>query len=592
VLIAVHVLAVAHILHWRLAGRTLAPLELNEVMYTLELGIITAGFILMGLAVASVLVFGRFFCSWGCHILALQDLCAWILSTLRIRAKPVRSRALLLVGTGAMLYMFVWPQVRRLIEDRPLPGLHLRDDEGGWASFVTDDFWRNLPDPWIALLTFAVCGFVIVYVLGTRSFCLYACPYGALFGLADRVAPGRIKVDAPACDQCGVCTAVCESHVRVHEEIARFGSVVDPACLKDLDCIAACPSGALSFGWTRPSLDRSLRAGRRRLPSDFSIAEEVLVGAVFLASLAVFRGLYGAVPFLLALAIGGIQAYAAVLGVRLVGAADVRFNAFQLKRSGRLTRAGKWGIVVGVAMSALDLHSGAIRANELLGDRALERAGAANAAGDPEELRLAGTQAVGRLTFCAQHGLVRPRDLNRKLAQAHWAAGDDPSAEAAWTRAVAESRADLESRLDLAASYLKRGEVALAEPVLRESTTLTPRSSKDAAAYAHHRAMAHQYLASIAASRGAFDEAYAALEAAAVEQPGDAALLTQVAMAAAQRSDLDASVGYFRRAAEASPWDPATWGNLAMALEMAGRAGDAAECLRRAHGLGRSPGGP
>jgi hypothetical protein len=35
---AVYLLFALHIIHWRLAGRTLAPLELNEVMYTLELG--------------------------------------------------------------------------------------------------------------------------------------------------------------------------------------------------------------------------------------------------------------------------------------------------------------------------------------------------------------------------------------------------------------------------------------------------------------------------------------------------------------------------------------------------------------------------
>jgi hypothetical protein len=65
-LAAVHVLIAAHIVHWRVGGRTLAPLELNEVMYTLELGIVTAGFIFMSLAVLSTAIFGRFFCSWGC----------------------------------------------------------------------------------------------------------------------------------------------------------------------------------------------------------------------------------------------------------------------------------------------------------------------------------------------------------------------------------------------------------------------------------------------------------------------------------------------------------------------------------------------
>jgi hypothetical protein len=42
-----------HIVHWRIAGKTLAPLELNEVMYTFELGIVTAGFLFMAAVLLS-----------------------------------------------------------------------------------------------------------------------------------------------------------------------------------------------------------------------------------------------------------------------------------------------------------------------------------------------------------------------------------------------------------------------------------------------------------------------------------------------------------------------------------------------------------
>lgn len=587
-LVGVHLLAAAHIAHWMISGKTLAPLELNELMYTLELGIVTAGFILMSLAVLSVFLFGRFFCSWGCHILALQDLCAWILRKLRIRAKPVRSRALLLVGTGAMLYMFVWPQIDRLIGGRPLPILHLRGDEGGWASFVTDDFWRNLPDPWVALLTFFVCGFLIVYVLGTRSFCLYACPYGAVFGLADRVAPGRIKVDHDKCEQCGVCTGVCESHVRVHDEINRFGSVVDPACLKDLDCIAACPNGALSFGLARPSLGRSLHPGRRRLPSDFSPGEEALAAGVFLISLFVFRGLYGAVPFLMSLAVGGMLGYGSVLGVRLLTTPNVRFNAFALKRGGRLTRAGLASAAVGAGVAAFVAHSGAIRANEFLGARALERAGVANTSGDADGLRRAGRAAVASLEFCRRWGLLAVKGADQQLALAHWSAGDGANAERYWARAIAQDGSDIESRLDLAASYLQRGEADLAEPILREAVQILPNSSKDNAEFAHFRGNAWQYLGSIAAARGDAEGARDALYAALQEQPANALLLTNLAVLESRSGRRTQSVELFRRAAHASPNDPAAWNNLGVALQSAGETAESESCFRRAWELNRA----
>ena len=112
-LIGVYVLMTVHVLHWKITGKTLAPLELNEVMYTLELGIVTAGFLFMALAVLASAIFGRFFCSWGCHILALQDLCAWILGKLRIKPRGIRSRLLAWLPLFAAFYMFAWPQVAR-----------------------------------------------------------------------------------------------------------------------------------------------------------------------------------------------------------------------------------------------------------------------------------------------------------------------------------------------------------------------------------------------------------------------------------------------------------------------------------------------
>src|SRR5690606_38342075 len=120
-LVAVHLLIGLHVAHWMIRGRTLAPLELNEVMYTLELGVVTAGFLFMAALVLGTLVFGRFFCSWACHILALQDLSAWLLQRAGIRPAPIRMRLLRWAPLAAMLYMFVWPQMKRWIV-REWPG--------------------------------------------------------------------------------------------------------------------------------------------------------------------------------------------------------------------------------------------------------------------------------------------------------------------------------------------------------------------------------------------------------------------------------------------------------------------------------------
>ncbi len=245
VLISVHVAAAIHIAHWMSTGSTVTPVEPSEAMEFSKHGVINAGLIFFALAILSTLVLGRWFCGWGCHLVALQDLCSWILARLRIRPRPIRSRLLLLVPLLAFLYMFIGPIAYRLLagESFEVHGLRL----------TTTEFWATFPS-WIpALMTFAICGFVIVYFLGQKGFCTNACPYAGAFVLADQLSPMRIRV-TDDCNQCGHCTAACSSNVRVHEEVAAFGAVVDPGCMKCLDCVSVCPNNALYVGFGPPAV--------------------------------------------------------------------------------------------------------------------------------------------------------------------------------------------------------------------------------------------------------------------------------------------------------------------------------------------------
>src|SRR5262245_15159663 len=153
VLIGVHAIIALHIAHFVLARRTLSPVEPSESMYTLELGYVNAGFVFFGVALLATLVFGRFFCGWGCHIVALQDLCAWIMKKLGIRPRPFRSRLLAWTPAIVAFYMFVWPTLVRLLASP-------RTSFPGFTNhFVTTDLWATFPGPVFAALTYAVCGF-------------------------------------------------------------------------------------------------------------------------------------------------------------------------------------------------------------------------------------------------------------------------------------------------------------------------------------------------------------------------------------------------------------------------------------------------
>ena len=425
-LLGVHVLIVAHVLHWRLAGRTLAPLELNEVLHTIHLGVVTAGFVFMVGVVAATGLFGRFFCGWGCHLLALQDFSAWLLGRAGVRPRPLRSRVLRWVPWLAAADLFLWPQVERLLRGAPPPALRVVSDPNGWTSFVTTDLWRNLPGPFIAVTTLAVCGGLVVYLLGSRSFCAYACPFGAVFGAAERLAPARI-VQVADCSRCGRCTAVCGSHVQVHREVAAFGAVLNPACLRDLDCVSVCPSGALSFGTARPTLMRGWSA-LRGIPRRYDVTplEDLLLAVTGLVVLWILRGLYDAVPFLLALAVATVVAFVALLSLRLVRLSTVRWSGSTLKLAGRVTPRGRVFAAAAFALAAFCAHSGFVRYHEVLGQRAFE----AVARGASERT----SAALARFESVERWGLVRPTPLRRRLASLYLRTG-------AWGAATGQLRA-------------------------------------------------------------------------------------------------------------------------------------------------------
>ena len=237
------------------AGETLSPVEPSESMETLETGRVNAGFIFFVVSIAITLIFGRFFCGWVCHFIAYQDLCRWLLGKTGIKPKPLRSRLLIFVPLGLALYMFVWPTAYRwwVASHDPDPAKYRLS----WtAHLTTEHFWQTFPGIGFAILTVVVAGFAVVYFLGSKGFCTYGCPYGAFYGLADQVAPMRVRV-SDACDGSGVCTSVCTSNVNVASEVRKYGMVVHPGCMKCGDCISACPNDALRFGFGKPAVAKA-----------------------------------------------------------------------------------------------------------------------------------------------------------------------------------------------------------------------------------------------------------------------------------------------------------------------------------------------
>jgi polyferredoxin/Flp pilus assembly protein TadD len=426
-LILLNLLMIAHVIQWRISGKTVSPIEPSESMQTLQSGAVNAGFIFFTLAILGTLIFGRYVCGWGCHILALQDFCAWLLQKIGLRPKPFRSRLLVYVPLIAALYMFVWPTAYRLLFS-PEPGPAI---PAFTNHLVTENFWATFPTVAVAIPFLLICGFLTVYFLGMKGFCTYACPYGGFFSVVDKLSPFRIRV-TDACNQCGHCTASCTSNVLVHAEVKEYKMVVDPGCMKCMDCVSVCPNDALYVGWGKPAV--AVRKSDK-IPRRYSLTwpEEILGAVIFLGSFLAVRGVYGLVPFLMALGCAAVATFVALMTWKVMTRESLSFYRFELKSFGRIKKAGLLFLAFALIWLGLCAHSGWIRWNEYQGDQAFQRLQV------PDELALAQANPapwlspddrrnseLGQRTLAtaAEYGLFANAEALAKLAWFDYLLGD------------------------------------------------------------------------------------------------------------------------------------------------------------------------
>ncbi len=555
VLITIHLAVAAHVAHWLIAGRTMTPVEPSEAMALARDGVVNAGLVFFVAAALATMVFGRWFCGWGCHLVALQDLCRWLLEKVGLRPQPLRSRLLAWVPVAAFVYMFLWPAAWRLWHG---PALHRVETE-----WTTASFWATFPGWVVGGLTLLVCGFATVYFLGAKGFCTYACPYGAVFAVADKVAPMRIRV-TDACSGCGHCTAVCTSNVRVHQEVHDYGMVVDSGCMKCGDCVSVCPNDALYYGPGPIALFARPRVPNPE-PRRFPLAgwEEAVLAVAFVAAFFTFRGLYGLVPFLLSLGLAGVLAYLVLVALRLAVLPHGTLRRMALKRDGRLLPGGR-GFLAALAVVALFWgHSAFVHAHAALGERDFRAADGLRAAFlDPAAETATMTAAERDRLLAAQRHLAAAERWG--LVPERWQA-----LRLAWLSAIFDQRSDLDRYSALA---LARGE-APAEVHQLVARDAWRRGDVPAAMAAYERAIAaapgtarpYLGLGILAARAGDFATARAAFDRGLARLPNSVDLTYNAALVRAMAGDLAGAITGFERTLVLTPGHRAARENLAAA---------------------------
>jgi polyferredoxin len=214
----------------------------------------------------STLLFRGAFCGWICPFGALQEwtyrLSGWLqkrIPGLAAGVKAIKSR--------------VNPKPVVVVGQPATPSLGQRLDH--WLRFLKYGLlawiiWGTVTygvmvfrdiDPWATLVNFteelAVGGIIVLVAVIVASFfverawCRYACPLGAIVGIASKVSPVRIQREGSACSGCSLCDRKCPVGI----PISTVGDVTDPTCNMCLRCVDSCPKpGALELKLVLPGV--------------------------------------------------------------------------------------------------------------------------------------------------------------------------------------------------------------------------------------------------------------------------------------------------------------------------------------------------
>ncbi|NUO09537.1 MAG: 4Fe-4S binding protein [Candidatus Brocadia sp.] len=240
VLFLINILIVVHIILWYKFGyQRVGTFSLNGVVSLFGIGLLNSAAVFFIFVVFMTVFFGRLFCGWGCHFAFFQDLALKIFHKVGINPHIIYSKA------SIIQYVFLLKTLTAICEFWLIYGYPQFHAGFSDTQVMTADLPRN---PVIIALFILFDAFLLIYLMGSRAFCRYVCPWAPMLAFFDNFSFWRIR-RVSECTGCMSCTRNCTMGIRVHEEIAQHNAVVNTNCIRCLACKNSCTNGTLDYRW-------------------------------------------------------------------------------------------------------------------------------------------------------------------------------------------------------------------------------------------------------------------------------------------------------------------------------------------------------
>jgi len=188
------------------------------------------------------LLFGAVFCGWLCPLGSVQE---WIGT---IGKKIFKKRYNRFIGARAdklLGYLRYAVLALVLFKTTQMVSLVFQRVDPYYALF---HFWMGdvLPSALIVL-----GGVLTLSLFFERPWCRWFCPFGALIGVVQLLAPWKIRRNSAECSECGACARACPMRIPLEKKTA----VLDTRCNRCGNCLTTCPNErGMSFSFSRASL--------------------------------------------------------------------------------------------------------------------------------------------------------------------------------------------------------------------------------------------------------------------------------------------------------------------------------------------------